>query len=57
VNQLIERGFLERDNSGSIRFPAGYLQTPGTAEIVSSQLDHFLRTANELLRDEVIELA
>jgi len=57
VAQLVERGYLERGEDGSIRFPPGYLQRPETAELVRTQLDHFLRTANEMLRDGVVEIA
>jgi DNA-binding transcriptional regulator YhcF (GntR family) len=56
VAQLVERGYLVRTEDGSIRFPDGYLQRQGPADIVRSQLESFIRTANELVRDGVIEI-
>jgi hypothetical protein len=57
VAQLVERGFLVRTEDGSIRFPSGYLQRPETADLIRTQLDHFISTANGMLRDGVIRIA
>ena len=54
VARLVERGLLERGDNGTVRFPSGYLQSSGSVALIRTQLEHFLRTANELLREGVI---
>jgi hypothetical protein len=57
VAQLINRGYLVRAEDGSIQFKPGYLQRPETADMVRTQLDSFVRAANEMARDGVLTLA
>jgi hypothetical protein len=54
VDSLIELGLLVR-NAGSITFSPGIVQERSTLELVRRQLDHIVRTGNELLRDGVLE--
>jgi hypothetical protein len=56
VNELIAAGLLTRDSEGSIRFPDGMLQEPRTLEMVRRQIESIARTADELLRDGILEI-
>ena len=50
VNQLVEAGFLERAEDGSVALAPGYAQRPELSELLQVQLDVFARSANELVR-------
>ncbi len=51
VNALIEAGSLKRSDDGVIAFAPGHLQQDYVRELVRSQLDAVVRTANDLCRD------
>jgi len=50
VNQLVEKGILERSADGAIAFVPGYLQREEIADLLQVQLELLSRSANELLR-------
>lgn len=56
INRLIERGILERTPDRSINFTAGRMQGPNAYRISGVQFEEFVRTANALMRDEVLVL-
>jgi hypothetical protein len=55
VDKLVELGLLVRID-GSITFAPGVVQEPSTKDLVRRQLDDIVRTANELLRDGVLDV-
>lgn len=56
VNDLVERGLLEKTASGSIMFRPGFPQEQYVAKVIDDQLEAFRRTADALLRDGVLEV-
>jgi len=56
VNELVERGYLVRDEDRKVRFRPGYLQDDRAVELVRKQLDCFAQVAVELVRDGVLKL-
>ena len=56
INRLIERGILEKAQSGSIMFRPGFQQQQIVSQLISAQLEVFRRTADALLRDGVLEV-
>ena len=54
VDGLIELGLLTRID-GSITFAPGVIQEESTQDLVRRQLDHIVKTSNELLRDGVLD--
>lgn len=55
VDSLIERGILVRLDNGTITFAPGVIQARSTQELVQRQLEDIVRTANDLVRDGVLE--
>lgn len=56
VNELVERGYLQRAGRGSVAFRAGFQQEPLVRDAVNAQLEAFRRTAEALVRDGVLIL-
>ena len=56
INKLIERGVLEKTQSGSIMFRPGFQQRPFVSQLISAQLEVFRRTADALVRDGILEI-
>ena len=56
INKLIERGVLEKAQSGSIMFRPGFQQQPFVSQLIAAQLEVFRRTADALVRDGVLEM-
>lgn len=54
VESLMELGLLTRID-GSITFAEGIIQERSTQDLVRRQLDHIVKTNNELMRDGVVE--
>lgn len=55
VDSLIENGLLSRDGNGAITFAPGVIQAQSTQELVRRQLEDVIRTANDLVRDGVVD--
>ena len=55
VDNLIENGLLSRDGNGAITFATGVVQAQSTQELVRRQLEDVIRTANDLVRDGVVD--
>ena len=56
VNRLVNDGVLVRTEHGSVRFVQGFIQRTATAQLLGLQLEAFARTANELLRLDVLRV-
>lgn len=56
INNLVERGLLEKAGPGSIMFRHGFPQEKFVAHVIDDQLEAFRRTADALLRDGVLEI-
>ena len=56
INRRIERGILEKAQSGSIMFRPGFQQQQIVSQLISVQLEVFRRTADALLSDGVLEV-
>jgi hypothetical protein len=56
VNALIEEGYLVRSEEGVISFTPGHFQQNYIHELVRSQLDSLVRTANDLIRDGTLDV-
>lgn len=56
INNLVERGLLEKAGPGSIMFRHGFPQEKFVADVIDDQLEAFRRTADALLRDGVLEI-
>lgn len=56
INNLVQRGLLEKTGSNSIMFRPGFPQEQMVAELIKDQLEIFRRTADALLRDGVLEI-
>jgi hypothetical protein len=57
VDSLIEKGLLVRLDNGTITFAPGVVQEQSTQALVRRQLEDVIRTANDLVRDGVLEFA
>jgi hypothetical protein len=57
VDSLIEKGLLVRLDMGMITFAPGVVQEQSTQALVRRQLEDVIRTANDLVRDGVLEFA
>ena len=57
VDSLIERGLLVRLDNGTITFAPGVIQEQSTQELIRRQLEGVVRTANDLVRDGVLEFS
>ena len=55
VDSLVEKGLLVRLDNGTITFAPGVVQQQSTQELVRRQLEDVIRTANDLVRDGVLE--
>ena len=55
VDSLVEKGVLMRLDNGTITFAPGVIQAQSTQDLVRRQLDDVIRTANDLVRDGVLE--
>jgi hypothetical protein len=55
VKALIDEGFLVRSEQGVINFTPGFFQQDFIHELIRSQLDSLVRTANDLVRDGTLE--
>jgi len=56
VNDLVERGYLERVGRSSVVFRTGFQQEAVVQEAVDAQLEAFRRTAEALVRDGILDL-
>ena len=56
VRQLIDDGVLIADARGSIRLSTDYTRKVNTSDMLRRHLLSFVRSANGLLKDDVIEL-
>ena len=54
VNELIAAGQLVRSADGRIEFAPGLLQSAEILELIRTQLDSFVRVANDLIRDGIL---
>lgn len=57
INNLVERGLLEKTGPRSIMFRQGFPQEQFVAKLIDDQLEAFRRTADALLRDGVLEIS
>jgi DNA-binding IclR family transcriptional regulator len=55
VDTLIDKGLLVRLDNGTITFAPGVVQEQSTQELVRRQLEDVIRTANDLVRDGVLD--
>ena len=55
VKALVDEGFLVRSEQGVISFKPGYFQQDYIHDLVRTQLDSLVRTANDLIRDGTLE--
>jgi hypothetical protein len=55
INNLVERGLLEKSGPRSIMFREGFPQEQIVAELIDDQLEAFRRTAEALVRDGVLD--
>lgn len=57
INNLVERGLLEKTGPSSIMFREGFPQEQFIAELIDDQLEAFRRTAEALQRDGVLDIS
>ena len=55
INNLIERGLLEKTGPSSIMLRQGFPQEPLIADLIANQLEAFRSTAEALVRDGVLQ--
>jgi hypothetical protein len=55
VQSLLSEGMLVTDDKGSIRLSPDYTRALQTDEMMSSQLQTLVQTANGLLKDDILE--
>jgi hypothetical protein len=55
VKALVDEGFLVRSEHGVINFTPGFFQQAFIHELIRSQLDSLVRTANDLIRDGTLD--
>ena len=56
VDNLIELGLLVRVE-GAITYAPGVIQERSTQDLIRRQLEHIVRTCNDLVRDDVLEFS
>lgn len=56
VRDLLDKGLLSRLADGTISFSPGLIQEPGTEDLVFTQLDVFVKSMNDLIRDGVVQI-
>jgi predicted transcriptional regulator len=55
VKALVDEGFLVRSEQGVISFTPGHFQQDYIHDLIRSQLDSLVRTANDLIRDGTLD--
>ena len=55
VNRLVENGMLLKDRSGSLRLSPEYTLSVPTSDMMKRQLETLVHTANELVRDGILQ--
>jgi predicted transcriptional regulator len=55
VNRLVENGMLLRDRDGSLRLSPEYTLSVPTSEMMQRQLETLVHTANDLVRDGILQ--